>query len=389
MKPLKRTLSLDTLETANMFSALSTDDESVREPATQATATVASAPAPKQLRRSNRRATSKGILKSNSMVAAQDTELVSNLKVQIEDLQSTVSTLVSKVNFLLSFVGAVETTSSSPRQLDRTVMSATTNSSTTESVSESAHTIPTLVSGSTVSAVNRSFAAVAQQTSASGIPSQPMSIREAAVAAVYIDKAEAQRRTASFIVSGLAPSNSCTDRNLVSHLCDSELNVHPDITFTKRVGRSVPERCQSLLVYVKQPEQAKLIVSLARRLRESQDAYVRDSVYINQNLTKAAARAAYELRCRRRQAMERKLDQRHSTESRPQHGPAAELSSAPSARSIVPSGNQSADALSHHVGLDSSAIHVSQQSHLPGSSSTSSSTLNPHANPYPLQCPGH
>jgi len=99
MKSLKCTLSLDTLETANMFSALSTDDESVREPATQATATVASAPAPKQLRRSNRRATSKGILKSNSMVAAQDTELVSNLKVQIEDLQSTVSTLVSKVNF--------------------------------------------------------------------------------------------------------------------------------------------------------------------------------------------------------------------------------------------------------------------------------------------------
>jgi len=72
MKSLKCTLSLDTLETANMFSALSTDDESVREPATQATATVASAPAPapKQLRRSNRRATSKGILKSNSMVAA-------------------------------------------------------------------------------------------------------------------------------------------------------------------------------------------------------------------------------------------------------------------------------------------------------------------------------
>jgi len=52
-------------------------------------------------------------------------------------------------------------------------MSATTNSSTTESVSESAHT---LVSGSTVSAVNCSFAAVAQQTSASGIPSQPVSI---------------------------------------------------------------------------------------------------------------------------------------------------------------------------------------------------------------------
>jgi len=216
-------------------------------------------------------------------------------------------------------------------------MSATTNSSTTESVSESAHTVPTLVSGSTVSAVNRSFAAVAQQTSASGIPSQPVSTRKAAVAAVYIDKATAQRRVASFIVSGLAPSNSCTDRNLVSHLCDSEFNVHP---FTKRLGRSVPERCQSLLVYVKQPEQAKLIVSLARRLRESQDAYVRDSVYINQNLTKAAARAAFELRCRRsRQAMERKLDQRHNTESRPQDGPAAELSSAPSARLIVPPGN--------------------------------------------------
>jgi len=35
--------------------------------------------------------------------------LVSNLKVQIEDLQSTVSTLVSQVNFLMSFVGTVKT----------------------------------------------------------------------------------------------------------------------------------------------------------------------------------------------------------------------------------------------------------------------------------------
>ena len=37
-------------------------------------------------------------------------------------------------------------------------------------------------------------------------------------------------------------------------------------------------------------DQAKLILSSARQLRESHDVYTKQNVYINENLTKAAAR---------------------------------------------------------------------------------------------------
>jgi hypothetical protein len=52
---------------------------------------------------------------------------------------------------------------------------------------------------------------------------------------------------------------------------------------------------------VKNVDHAKRIISSARHLRQSQDPLVRDNVYINPNLTKAEASAAYELRCRHRE----------------------------------------------------------------------------------------
>ena len=94
--------------------------------------------------------------------------------------------------------------------------------------------------------------------------------------------------------------------DLVSALCQEELGFSLDIAFTKRLGKVIPDKVQPLLVYVKQVDQAKLVISSARRLRSSSQPYTRDHVYINANLTKAASRAAYELRCRRRQAESRR-----------------------------------------------------------------------------------
>jgi len=47
-------------------------------------------------------------------------------------------------------------------------------------------------------------------------------------------------------------------------------------------------------------------ISSARQLRQSIASLVRDNVYINPNLTKAEASAAYELRCRHREAANRR-----------------------------------------------------------------------------------
>ena len=51
---------------------------------------------------------------------------------------------------------------------------------------------------------------------------------------------------------------------------------------------------------MKSADQAKTIISSARRLRQSTVPLIRDNVFINANLTKAEALAAYQIRCRHR-----------------------------------------------------------------------------------------
>jgi len=129
-----------------------------------------------------------------------------------------------------------------------------------------------------------------------------------------VKKAENDRRAASFIVSGLPTSNSSTDRERVTQLLESELGVCPVITYTKRLGQSSSTKIQPLLVYLRDTSQAQYIVSHARRLRQSNDPFVKNTIYINMNLTKAAAHAAYEMRCRRRQATSRQSASRRATQ---------------------------------------------------------------------------
>jgi len=107
-----------------------------------------------------------------------------------------------------------------------------------------------------------------------------VTMQEAAVSAMYVEKAESDRRAASFIVSGLPTYNSSTDRERVTQLLESELGVHPVITYTKRLGRSSSTKIQPLLVYLRDTSQAQYIVSLARRLRQSNDPFVKNTIYI-------------------------------------------------------------------------------------------------------------
>ena len=77
-----------------------------------------------------------------------------------------------------------------------------------------------------------------------------------------------------------------------------------DIVYTKRLGKpstSSTAKTLPLLVNVKNVNHAKLIISSARQLRQSTVPFIRDNIFINPNLTKAEASAAYELRCRQRE----------------------------------------------------------------------------------------
>jgi hypothetical protein len=130
---------------------------------------------------------------------------------------------------------------------------------------------------------------------------RPISLQESMVAAMYVDQAEKKRRESTFIISGLEGDQS-GDRALVSDLCSTEFDLSLDIVSTKRLGQPRPGRVQPLLVVCRQAEQAQRLITDAKRLRNSTSLAVRERVYINRNLTKAEAEAAYRLRQQRRRA---------------------------------------------------------------------------------------
>jgi len=144
------------------------------------------------------------------------------------------------------------------------------------------------------------------------------------VAAVYFDRRDKDRRATSFIISGLQTSTNCPDQTCFTDLCLNEFNIQIGIANTVHhatwrhvyPSSAIPSsEIQPLLVSVKNPDQAKIIISSARRLRQSNVSVIRNNVFINANLTKAKATVAYELRCRRRVTAARRAPSGDSTAS--------------------------------------------------------------------------
>jgi len=106
---------------------------------------------------------------------------------------------------------------------------------------------------------------------------------------------EQETRSKNFVVSGLAVDTNVEDKEIVEILCEKELQI-------RRLGKNISGKVRPIFVSVCTKEQASKITSSARKLRKSENALVRDRIFINPDLTKAQAAAAYELRCKRRQA---------------------------------------------------------------------------------------
>ena len=139
-----------------------------------------------------------------------------------------------------------------------------------------------------------------ERTAAPGISVAPR--LHDAIAAVYVDQHEHSRRANNIVISGLHTVPGVSDRDVVSVLVETEFGFKPHISYFRRLGRMQPGRIRQLLVTM-QHDEATWLVKYARYLRKSDDAYVQNSVYINADHTRAEALAAYEIRCRRRQAV--------------------------------------------------------------------------------------
>jgi len=202
-----------------------------------------------------------------------------SLRQQVEDLSAEVGRqrhiidmLTTRLNFVLSMFGADDV----PVSAEQAVRTPSETVSATDPVTV--------------------------KTTDSDLPSPQMSFRGAVLSAVYSDMKEQETRSKNFVITGLPVDTDNEDKAVVEALCEKELRIKPNIRSCKRLGKSIPGKVQPILVSVYSKDQASSIVSSAKIIRKSDNPVVRDKVYINPDLTKAQATAAYQLRCQRRQA---------------------------------------------------------------------------------------
>jgi hypothetical protein len=144
-------------------------------------------------------------------------------------------------------------------------------------------------------------------------------LKEEVMSAMYVNLRDKQRRARNIIVSGLQPTAE-SDRTAVCKLLCAEYRtwrtseLEEAIVCCKRIGKPQQNRVQPLLVTMDSNESAAYFISNAKQLRRSRDITVSDNVFISEDLTKAEAKAAYEIRCRRR-------EQRTNTNQEPRSDP--------------------------------------------------------------------
>ena len=95
-------------------------------------------------------------------------------------------------------------------------------------------------------------------------------------------------------------AHGISDTALVNDLIESEFGFRPLIARTRRLGRPIDGRIQPIAVTLSVINDAIYLVDNAKMLRKSANDNVRQLIYINRDMTKAEAQAAFDQRNRRR-----------------------------------------------------------------------------------------
>lgn len=206
------------------------------------------------------------------------------MRAELHRLQQQVCGLQKQIEFLMTVIGIVP---------DHTP----TGSNATSSSSN-----PTQVNNHDDS--SRSYAAV----TAASLPKLQGPLRNALLTAVHTDLQLKQSRNHHVVVTGLPHNTDMSDDELFKELCDSEFGIVPQIERTQRLGKKSADRPQPLLIVLSTAEQATSLLSYAKSLRDSYDAYTRRYVFLSVHQTHAERQAAYELRCKRRERREREAE---------------------------------------------------------------------------------
>jgi hypothetical protein len=112
---------------------------------------------------------------------------------------------------------------------------------------------------------------------------------------------ETDRPKRNVIVTGLTERPGTSDEKLFSDLCETYLQCKPLITSCMRIGKSSDIRQRKLLARLRNDEVAYQLLKDAKRLRHASDLSISRGVYVNPDLSPAAAKLAFNERQRRRE----------------------------------------------------------------------------------------
>ena len=121
---------------------------------------------------------------------------------------------------------------------------------------------------------------------------------------VHITLDDVWRRKRNVVVSGLPEGTTTSDdRQDFLQLCKAHLPIKPVLRDCVRLGIPVSGQPRRLLIRLESEEAASTILKSAPSLRRSTDEWIGKSVFINPDLSPAAAKLAYEQRQLRRQQL--------------------------------------------------------------------------------------
>ena len=134
---------------------------------------------------------------------------------------------------------------------------------------------------------------------------QSKEIRGGVLTAVHGELMSKDARRRNVVIRCLPSKPGVSDTALVDELVETEFGFTPLIARTRRLGRVVSGRVQPIPVTYADDKDAEYLVDHARLLRYSNNTSVRQSVYINRDMTRAEAHAAFDCRNQRRQSSQR------------------------------------------------------------------------------------
>ena len=121
--------------------------------------------------------------------------------------------------------------------------------------------------------------------------------------AIHLDTMSRDRKKNNIVVSGFKSTKADELKDQTSQFLNHYWNVPLTTKIScRRLGEERSGKVRPLLISLPDSQTVDGILKHARVLRQSQDPYVKDNVFVNPDRTKAEALAAFELRQQRRKA---------------------------------------------------------------------------------------